>query len=269
MILIVSLSCSLAAEPEDPLAEGNWVLQWEDEFDGSAIDNARWKFETGTGQGGWGNNELEYYTNRVENARVENGSLVITARKEAYAGSAYTSARLKTQDLKSFTYGRIEARIKLPYGQGIWPAFWMLGDSIATVGWPRCGEIDILEMVGGETPQDASRGDRAAVGTVHWADSSGTHRYQGSSTASEDGRLADDYHVFSIVWDESSITWYMDGESYYRFDTASSGSAAFDQGFFILLNLAVGGNWPGSPDASTEFPQRMYVDWVRYYRSAK
>ncbi|OQX29645.1 MAG: hypothetical protein B0D92_02675 [Spirochaeta sp. LUC14_002_19_P3] len=244
-------------------------LVWSDEFNGSTIDSTNWTYDTGTGAEkgltGWGNNELQYYTSRSENARIEDipgggRGLVIEARKESYSGSAYTSSRLLTQGLHSWTYGRIEARIKLPIGQGIWPAFWMLGSNINSVPWPACGEIDIMEYLGHEPGK--------VHGTIHY----GTpHGWLTSSYSLPGGaKFSDDFHVFAIEWRSGEMHWYVDGTKYstQRQWSSSEGDypAPFDKPFFILLNLAVGGTWPGAPNASTQFPQKMYVDWVRVYR---
>ena len=233
-----------------------------------SIDGTKWTYDLGTGAdkglNGWGNNELQYYTNRSENARIEDipgggRALVIEALKESYQGSSYTSARLLTQGLQDWTYGRIEARIKLPIGKGIWPAFWMLGSNISTNPWPECGEIDIMEYLG----QEPSR----VHGTIHYGN---PHAYEGASYNLPNGNFSDDFHVFGIVWSKGEIRWTVDGETYQikRNWSSSLGDfpAPFDRPFFILLNLAVGGNWPGYPDESTEFPQKMYVDWVRVYQ---
>ena len=242
-------------------------LVWSDEFNGTDIDRNNWIYDLGTGAekglNGWGNNELQYYTDRSENARIEDvpgggRALVIEARKESYQGSSYTSARLLTQGLRDWTYGRIEARIKLPVGQGIWPAFWMLGSNISTNPWPECGEIDIMEYLGHEPSK--------VHGTIHYGR---PHAYEGDSYSLPNGNFSDDFHVFGIIWSEGEIRWTVDGETYLTKRNWSSSlddfPAPFDRPFFILLNLAVGGTWPGYPDSSTTFPQKMYVDWVRVY----
>lgn len=246
---------------------GKWTLVWNDEFsgaDGSSPDSSKWTYDTG-GKG-WGNQELEYYTKRKENARIEKGNLVITTRRETYTGADgvtrdYTSARLKTQGLFAQAYGRFEARIKIPEGQGMWPAFWMLGEDIPSAGWPKCGEIDIMENVGKEP------------GTVHGS-------LHGPSTAGSTSDLtsifnlpagqnfADDFHLYAIEWEPDMVRFYVDSNLYATFNSSqwpAGGKWVFDHPFFIILNLAVGGNWPGSPDASTRFPQSMLVDYVRVY----
>jgi beta-glucanase (GH16 family) len=243
----------------------NWVLTWSDEFngaDGTAPDPAKWTIETGGG--GWGNNELEYYTSRSQNVHQESGNLVIQATKESFTGPdkvtrEYTSARLKTAGLFAQRYGRFEARIKIPYGQGIWPAFWMLGNDISTVGWPTCGEIDIMENVGFEPTK--------VHGTLHGPGYSGANPLSGAYTLPS-GRFADDFHVFAVEWEPNVVRFYVDGELYETrtpADVPSGSRWVFDHPFFVILNVAVGGNWPGSPDATSVFPQRMLVDYVRAY----
>ncbi|MGE5395639.1 MAG: family 16 glycosylhydrolase [Candidatus Saccharibacteria bacterium] len=226
-------------------------LVWSDEFDGTAINKSNWVFETGN-NGGWGNNELEYYTNRSANATISNGNLLIIAKKESYGGMNYTSARMKTQGLHDFTYGKIEARIKAPVGQGIWPAFWMLGKNINQAGWPKCGEIDILEHINNVSYVN---------GTIHW-DNNG-HASYGKTTACDVKK----YHVYGIEWDTKAIKWFVDGIKYGEASIANNINSTdeFHAPFFILLNLAVGGNWPGNPDGTTVFPDTMFVDYVRVY----
>lgn len=254
-LVISSLMVSSFIPTVTAKADTGWNLAWSDEFNGTNINTSNWKYETGGD--GWGNNELEYYTNRSENARIENGNLVIEARKENYNGMNYTSARLKSQGLKNWTYGKVEARMKLPAGQGVWPAFWMLGENISQVSWPKCGEIDIMEHINNES---------AIHGTIHW-DSTGnnTHAQYGAASPNID---VTQYHVYSIEWDASSIKWFVDGTQYLEANIANNinGTEEFHKPFFILFNLAVGGNWPGNPDGSTPFPAKMYVDYVRVYQ---
>ncbi|NOW91058.1 beta-glucanase (GH16 family) [Clostridium beijerinckii] len=254
-LVISSLMVSSFIPTVTAKADTGWNLAWSDEFNGTSINTSNWKYETGGD--GWGNNELEYYTNRSENARIENGNLVIEARKENYSGMNYTSARLKSQGLKNWTYGKVEARMKLPAGQGVWPAFWMLGENISQVSWPKCGEIDIMEHINNES---------AIHGTIHW-DSTGnnTHAQYGAASPNID---VTQYHVYSIEWDASSIKWFVDGTQYLEANIANNinGTEEFHKPFFILFNLAVGGNWPGNPDGSTPFPAKMYVDYVRVYQ---
>jgi beta-glucanase (GH16 family) len=235
----------------------NWQLAWSDEFDSSLIDLTSWTHETGGN--GWGNNELEYYTNRNVNSYIEDGKLIIKAQQESYGGRSYTSARLKTQGKRFWLYGKIEARMKLPYGQGIWPAFWMLGENIPSAGWPACGEIDIMEMIGGQNRENTVHG------TAHW-DNSGQHAQYGGDYSLSSGTFADDFHVFTIEWDKSLIKWYVDNSRYTTIDITPAGLSEFHQEFFIVLNLAVGGNWPGNPNSSTTFPQYLEVDYLRVYQ---
>jgi beta-glucanase (GH16 family) len=244
-----------------PVSYEGFEKVWNDEFDGINIDPADWVFETGTGCPGlcgWGNNELQYY--RQENAWIEDDVLIIEARNEAWQGSNYTSARMKTQGRRSFMYGRVDIRALLPKGQGIWPALWMLGENISSVGWPKCGEIDIMEMTGG-------RGrDNQVHGTLHW-DNNG-HAYTGGRYTLGSGIFADEYHVFSIIWDEASIKWLVNDVQFHEISITPSHMTGFHEKFFFIFNVAVGGNWPGSPDETTVFPQQMRVDYIRVFQKA-
>jgi len=246
------------AAPPAPTSSGmaGWTLAWSDEFDGATLDRGKWLPETGGH--GWGNAELQHYTDRPDNLRVENGMLVIEARREAHGGNAYTSARIKTAGLMEQMHGRFEARIKVPQGQGIWPAFWMLGADIDKIGWPRGGEIDIMENIGKEPD--------IVHGTVHGPGYSGEKSYGGQSRLDK-GKYADDFHVFAVEWEAGEIRWYRDGIHFHTATPALvKGDWVFERPFFVLLNLAVGGYWPGNPDGTTVLPQRMLVDWVRVYR---
>jgi beta-glucanase (GH16 family) len=274
-IMLAGQDCCMAdaaqSEQADPYDsyDPEWELVWSDEFDGDSIDSMNWTYDIGTGSNGWGNRELQYYTERAENARIEDGSLVIEARQEAFEGSAYTSARLKTEGLQSFRYGRIEASIRLPEGVGIWPAFWMLGDNFSEVGWPYSGEIDIVELVGGPEEPDSGRGDRVVHGTVHWFDEDQSLKQSsGHAFASSDGAFSEGFHEFAIEWEPEYIHWFVDGERYHSVAISEDSMVEFQRSFFLLLNIAVGGNWPGSPDESTTFPQRMTIDYIRYYQDA-
>ena len=233
-----------------------WILTWQDEFDGPEIDAAHWTHEIGGN--GWGNAEDQFYTAEPENSFIENGNLVIQALEQRKQGKPYTSARLITKDKFSQTYGRFEARLQIPTGQGIWPAFWMLGDTISTAGWPDSGEIDIMENIGKEPTM--------IHGTVHGPGYSGA-RGVGASYSFPDGRpFADDFHVFAIEWEPEEIRWYVDDVLFNTVTPSDvAGDWVYDHPFFILLNLAVGGQWPGYPDATTQFPQRLTVDYVRVY----
>lgn len=238
-----------------PLTYPGYSLVWQDEFDGTTL-GSHWNFEV-NGNGG-GNNELQYY--REENTSLVDGNLVIEAKQENFGGRNYTSSRLTTQGTKSFKYGRVDIRAVLPEGRGLWPALWMLGDDITTVGWPACGEIDIMELVG----HQANR----VHGTIHWQDESASnaHASYGQSKPLATGKFSEEYHVFSIVWDANEIKWYMDDILYNTADLTPSELSEFHENFFFIFNVAVGGDWPGSPDATTAFPQRMIVDYIRVFQ---
>ncbi len=243
-----------------PLTYPGYTLLWNDEFDGTSLNLGDWTHEIGDGCPtlcGWGNNELEYY--QPQNTSVTGGLLTIEAREESVGGRNYTSSRIKTQTKQFFRYGRIDIRAALPRGQGLWPALWMLGESITTVGWPASGEIDIMEMIGGSGREDTVHG------TLHW-DVPGYASTGGPSTLGS-GTYADKFHVFSIEWDSTHIRWFVDGNEYYVVDITPSHMTEFHDDFFFIFNVAVGGNWPGNPDSSTSFPQRMYVDYVRVFEA--
>ena len=266
---------------EEPLADDGWVmpsftgyespstydgysLTWSDEFSGTEINDDNWGYDIGGS--GWGNNELQYHTNR--NAYLKEGLLVIRAQQEAYRGKNYTSSRLKTQGKQNFKYGRIDVRARLPEGAGIWPALWMLGENITDVGWPKSGEIDIMEMVGGNSPQDKHpNGDRTAHGTMHWNNNGLNGSYSPVNTGKSEilsTSLSEEFHVFSIQWDVNGIGWYID-DAQYSYKTINS-TQPFREEFFFIMNIAVGGDWPGSPNSSTVFPQRMVIDYVRVFQ---
>jgi beta-glucanase (GH16 family) len=246
-----------------------WNIVWNDEFtqaDGSSPDPTKWGFDTGGG--GYGNGELENYTSRTNNARIIGGQLVIEADQESYGGSSYTSARMLTKGKGSWTYGRIEASIKIPRGQGIWPAFWMLGTSIDSVGWPKCGEIDIMENIGKTSDQGTDHG------TIHGPQTNscgGDYNCGGGvgSTYSPGGILGDNFHIYAVEWTTNQIKWFLDDHLFFTATPASLPSNSrwpFTAPQFIILNLAVGGQWPGNPDGTTIFPQQMQVDYVRVYQ---
>jgi uncharacterized protein (TIGR03437 family) len=241
--------------------QSGWKLVWSDEFNGpanSAPDTTKWARDLGGG--GWGNQELETYTNSTDNAYLDGaGNLVIVARQTS--PGVYTSARLKTQGNFSTTYGRIEARIKIPYGQGLWPAFWMLGDNINSVSWPTCGEVDIMENIGKEPS--------IVHGTVHGPGYSGGNGITAQYVLPNSQKFSADFHVFEAIWTPTSVEFFVDSISYKKVTTASLPAGTqwvFNHGFFLLLNVAVGGGWPGNPDATTSFPQTMTVDYVRVYQ---
>jgi beta-glucanase (GH16 family) len=241
-----------------------WTLTWSDEFngaDGSAVDSTKWGHDVGGS--GWGNQEREYYTDGTQNAVQQGGNLVITATTAGaaaetcwYGTCQYTSARLLTQNKFSQEYGRFEARIQIPAGQGLWPAFWMLGSNIATSPWPACGEVDIMENIGKEPS--------IVHGSLHMTGANPT----GSYTLAGGAAFSDAFHLFAVEWDTAEIRFYVDDQLYETQTRAAQGTGAtwaFDQPFFLLLNVAVGGTWPGDPDSTTTFPQTMKVDWVRVY----
>ena len=232
-------------------------LVWSDEFSGKTINPLVWNYDLGGS--GWGNNELEYYTNSSKNAFVTNGYLVIEARKETYKTNNYTSARLLSKDKKSFTYGRIDFRAKLPKGQGIWPALWMLGSNISTKSWPACGEIDIMELLGHE-PQKT-------YGTIHWGAAGGPSTHIGGNYLLNSQTFSDSFHVFSLLWETNKLSFLIDNIPFFSADKSQvNGDYPFDKPFFFIMNVAVGGNWPGNPDTTTIFPQRMIVDYVRVFQ---
>jgi len=275
-VLLVSLILTLAGfwlwkgvrrNPGTPSAPSKsaWVLRWSDEFNGvngSGPDPAKWIVEKGGN--GWGNDELQYYTAHASNIRQENGDLVIEAIKEQFTGPDgvqrnYTSARLKTQGRFSQRYGRFEARIQIPSGQGIWPAFSLFGDDLPAAGWPACGEIDVMENIGNQPA--------VIYGSLHGPGYSGA----ASLTATyrlPSGRFSDGFHIFAVEWEPQAVRFFVDDKLYATrtpADVPPGDRWVFDHPFFLVLNLAVGGNLPGSPAASTVFPLRMLVDYVRIY----
>ncbi len=256
--IFVNIPSSGYSTPES--YEGMAVV-WADEFEADVLDESVWKFEIGDGCPnlcGWGNNELEYY--KKENTQLLDGYLVIEARKETAGSKSYTSSRIITKDNLSVKYGRIDVRAVMPKGQGLWPAIWLLGENIDAVGWPACGEIDLMEMIGGESRE------KTVHGTVHW-DHVGNYASYGGSYTLTSGTLADEFHVFSIEWDENFITWYIDDIQYHIIDITPVALSEFRQPFFFIMNVAVGGNWPGTPFAHTLFPQRMIVDYIRVFQN--
>jgi beta-glucanase (GH16 family) len=237
-----------------PLTYDGYTLVWQDEFNGTSVNSENWTFETG---GNWYNNELQFY--KSENTTVGEGVLTIEARKEDYGGRNYTSSRMITQNKKMFKYGRVDIRAVLPEGQGLWPALWMLGKDMGSVGWPKCGEIDIMEMIGG------SGREKTVYSTLHWDDGNGYASY-GLSYTSPGKTFHEKYHVFSMVWDANQIKTYVDNYSFYTIDITPSAMSEFHQEQFFIFNVAVGGIWPGNPDNTTVFPQQMKVDYVRVFQ---
>lgn len=235
------------------------TLVWSDEFDGDELDASNWTHEIGTGNNGWGNAEAQYY--RAENTYLTEGICVIEAREENFGGQNYTSSRMVTMGKQEFTHGRIDIRAALPEGQGIWPALWMLGANFPTDGWPHCGEIDIMELLGHEN-------DRV-YGTWHYDNVDGNHQFNGGNTKLQgEDNFTDSFHVFSIIWEQNSIKWLVDDQQYYHstFEDINCTDCPFNEPFFFIMNVAVGGDWPGYPDDSTNFPQRMFVDYVRVFQ---
>ena len=253
-VILVSLTgCN--EDEKQSVPKHNWQLVWSDEFEGTQgqlPDAAKWGYDIGN-NGGWGNQELQNYTNNPENVSLDGtGNLVITAIKN---GNSYTSARIKTQGKFDQTYGRFEARIKTPYGPGIWPAFWMLGDS--GEAWPQCGEIDIMEL----------RGQQPSIvhGTIHGPGYSAGNAIS-AAYALQNSRFDLDYHVFAVEWTEKQMDFYVDGYLYNRISKNDvPGEWVYDHPFFMILNVAVGGTFLGFPTDQTPFPQKMTIDYVRVY----
>lgn len=243
------------------LEERKWQLTWSDDFNGNAgqvPDAAKWTYDIGTGQGGWGNQELQSYTDSPDNVSLDGlGNLVITARRN---GNSFTSARINTKGLFTQQYGRFEARLKTPYGPGIWPAFWMLGANIETVNWPQCGEIDIMELRGQEP--------HIIHGTLHGPGYSGGNPIT-KGYALTDARFDTEFHLFAVEWSKDKIDFFVDDFLYQRIERGDApGEWVYDQPFFMILNVAVGGNYVGFPTDGTPFPQKMTIDYVRVYESA-
>lgn len=261
-ILMLGIACVMvwtACGDDDKSGEREWELTWEDDFEGAAgslPDATKWNFDVGTD---WGNQQLEYDTDRAENASLDgNGHLAIVAREENFAGSRYTSARLTTAGKFEQQYGRFEARMKLPWGQGLWPAFWMLGNDFSSAGWPQCGEIDIMEYRGQEPT--------VVHGSLH-----GPGYFAGSPVTDKftliDSRFDTDFHIFRVDWGADYIDFYVDDVIYNRVSAEDvPGEWVFDHPFFLIVNLAVGGNYLGPPNADTQFPQTLLIDYVRVYK---
>jgi beta-glucanase (GH16 family) len=254
--------------PPALIAGTTWEPVWKDEFNGPNIDRNNWTYDIGGG--GWGNNELQYYTDRSTNSRIEygvegdpsNGYLLIEARQERFRNRDYTSARLKTQGLRNLTYGRVEIRGHIPGGTGVWPAFWMLGANFTEVSWPDCGEIDLMEHV----EREPDMGPNTVRSSLHGPEYFGANSFHGDV---EVPGLTSEFHVYALEWEPTEIRWYVDGVRYLTATPATiPGTWVFDHPFFIIMNLAIGGNWPGPPDENTVFPVQMFVDYLRVYRDA-
>jgi beta-glucanase (GH16 family) len=249
-------------EKKQNLEERTWELTWSDEFEGEfgqAIDESKWTYDIGRGDNGWGNQELQYYTDSPSNVSLDGeGNMVITARKESFSGAPFTSARVKTQNLFSQTYGRFEARLKTPYGPGLWPAFWLLGSNVEEVVWPQCGEIDIMEL----------RGQQPNIinGTIHGPGYSAGSGISGTYGFTDE-RFDTEFHIFAVEWGEDFIELFVDEILYKRITSEDvPGEWVYDHDFFMILNVAVGGNYVGFPTSQTPFPQKMIVDYVRVYK---
>lgn len=239
-----------------------YTLAWSDEFNDNKLSTSDWSHDMGDGCPnlcGWGNNELQYYTNAASNLFFKDGKLVIRARKESYGGKNYTSSKIKTQGKKAFKFGRIDFRAALPIGKGIWPAFWMMPENNVFGGWPRSGEIDIMEYLGHEPAK--------VHGTVHYGQGPGSIQIS-RNTSLTSGNFNEKFHVFSFVWEEDKMEWLVDGQVYSTVTKADVGANnyPFNEQFHLIINLAVGGNWPGNPDASTKFSQHYIVDYVRVFQ---
>ncbi len=255
---ISSSGDAVSSSSENASSSSESLYLWHDEFDGD-IDSEKWTFEIGTGASGWGNNEWEYYTDRKENAYVQDGILHIRANKEDYEGSKYTSARMITKGKFSFTYGTVEARIALPVGKGIWPAFWLLGQNIDAVSWPACGEIDIIETVNSEN---------IVYGTNHWANGSEYATYGNNTGNYRDQKFELDvtqFHNYKFTWDEKYIRMFVDDFMYHEIliENNTGDTEEFHKPFFFILNVAVAGNWPGFEVDDAQFPNEMLVDYIR------
>jgi len=258
MVAVIMISLGGCDDDTEAL---EWQLVWEDEFDGTAgtmVDVAEWNYDIGTGVNGWGNNELQYYSERSENVSMDgNGNLAITAREESYMGASYTSGRITTKVKFDQAYGRFEASIQLPFGQGVWPAFWLLGDNIDEVSWPQCGEIDIMEYRGQEPT--------VVHGSLHGPGYSGGNPVTRSYTLTND-RFDTGFHVFAVEWFEDRIDFFVDDNLFQRVNISDvPGEWVYDHPFYIILNVAVGGGFVGPPNTGTPFPQTMLVDYVRVF----
>jgi beta-glucanase (GH16 family) len=240
-----------------------YSLVWSNEFDSTALRSNEWTFESGDGCPqlcGWGNNELEFYTNSADNLFFREGKMIIRARKESYGGRSYTSARIKTQGKKTFKFGRIDIRAVMPAGKGLWPAFWLMPENNVYGYWPSSGEIDMMEFLGHEPSR--------VYGTVHYGPGPGSTSISKNMVLANDDRFDKKFHVFSVIWEQDKIQWLVDDVVYSTINKADLGSAnyPFNEDFYLIINLAVGGNWPGSPDSATVFPQHLIVDYVRVYQ---
>jgi len=254
----ILMLCTLLFAAASLAAQKKSKLIWHDEFNGEALDEAYWNVERG--QGLWGNNELQHYTR--ENLSLNDGCLVISARN---SDGNFSSARINTNGKFSFRYGTVEARIKLPYGNGMWPAFWMMGSDLNDVGHPRCGEIDILEMVGGQDGGTNRLSDAVVYASTHKPDENDTKIITETGSYAGPHKLSDGFHVYGMKWTKEVITFYVDGTEYFRADLRGEENNIFRKEYFFILNLAIGGNWAGAPTEETVWPQEMLIDWIRVY----
>jgi beta-glucanase (GH16 family) len=246
---------------EAPASYPGYSLVWSDEFSGS-LDKTAWAHQNGDGCPGlcgWGNNELEYYTDRPDNLYFQDGKLIIEAKAENYSGKSYTSSKILTQGKKPFKFGRLDIRAVLPIGKGIWPAFWLMPDKSVFGGWPKSGELDMVEVLGHEVNK--------TYGTIHYGPGPGSTQIS-RNYVTPGKNFHDEFHVFSLEWKQDQIKWFVDGNLYSTVNKADLGANnyPFNEEFYLIFNLAVGGNWPGSPDASTYLPQWLIVDYVRLYQ---
>ena len=266
LVLSAFSSCIEKQKKKDnPSSGSDWELVWADEFKGNTINTNNWNFQVL--EAGHFNDEWQRYTNSSDNAYIENDYLVIKANHESdtHGMNQYTSARLNTANKQTFKYGKISARIKLPYSKGIWPAFWMLGANINENGgdtpWPQCGEIDILELYG-------TKDDAIIEANIHYADASESHKMMETVPFKlEEGKFADAFHVFDLEWNKNDISWFVDGKKFASTPISAAALSEFQKEFFILLNVAVGGAYAGRPDETSVFPQYMYIDWIRVYKN--
>ncbi|NQT27301.1 family 16 glycosylhydrolase [candidate division KSB1 bacterium] len=257
--VILIIFCQLALFSQD------YEMVWSDEFEGTELDDSKWEHMLGNGTdyglpAGWGNNEREWYLE--DNATIENGNLVITAREETHSGCDYTSSRIRTKEMGDWTYGRFEFRAKMPVGKGLWAALWLMPTDNLYGGWAASGEVDIVEFLGHETNK--------VHGTLHYGGSWPQNAQSTGSTTLSEGSFAEEFHEFVMEWEEGVFHWFVDSVLYQTktswYSTNGDFPAPFDQRFHLLINLAVGGNWPGYPDATTTFPQTLEVDYVRVYQ---
>ena len=255
-ILTFSVIGTVFAFSNTVKAADNYELVWSDEFNGNSLDTNTWNYEIGTGSWGWGNNEQQYYTDR--NIKVSNGTMKITAKREDYGGMKYTSSRITTKNKKNFKYGKIEARIKMPKFKGVWPAFWMLGANQDSVGWPKCGEIDIVEAINDEN---------LVYGTLHWFHDPGNNNADSGSSVAVANRT--EYHVYGVEWTADKLRWYVDGKVYRTMDVSNDSFSEVRKEYFVIFNMAIGGQWPGYDIDETAFPATMEVDWVRAYKKVE